>query len=396
MSSRSLGVSQARPQPLDENLISHWLLDRSIAFLNHGSYGATPKVVLETQTAWRTRIEARPVEQLERRRDEMLGGAKQAVAQFINAEPKDFGFVTNATGGVNAVLRSLQFGRGDELVTTSHVYNAIRQAMRHAADRSGATVVEVKIPLPIASPDVVVGAVTAALTGRTRLVVIDHITSPTAILFPVETILAACAARGIDVLVDGAHAPGMVDLNVGQLNASYYTANLHKWVCAPKGSAFLWVRPDKQGGIHPNTISHFLGEGLAKEFGWQGTRDITAWLCAKDAIDFMGGFGWDQVRRHNHELATWVQALLSRQWGVEPSTPLDGSMLGSMVTVGLPDGARRHESTAALQAKLFDRFHIEVPIIEWDDRWWVRASCQVYNTADQYERLGDAVVELTR
>ncbi|MCZ6735379.1 MAG: aminotransferase class V-fold PLP-dependent enzyme, partial [Planctomycetota bacterium] len=180
MSSRSLGVLQARPQPLEENLISHWLLDRSIAFLNHGSYGATPKVVLEAQTAWRTRIEARPVEQLDRRRDEMLGGPKQAVAQFIHAEPKDFGFVTNATGGVNAVLRSLQFDRGDELVTTSHVYNAIRQAMRHAADRSGATVIEVKIPLPIASPDVVVDAVTAALTGRTRLVVIDHITSPTA------------------------------------------------------------------------------------------------------------------------------------------------------------------------------------------------------------------------
>ncbi|MHC4081013.1 MAG: aminotransferase class V-fold PLP-dependent enzyme [Planctomycetota bacterium] len=388
--------SETPPKALGADLRSLWYLDPSVVFLNHGSFGATPRPVLEAQTAWRRRLEANPVKFLDRRGPSVIDEAKQVVGRFVGAGSANFGFVTNATNGINAVLRSLRFAPGDELVTTDHVYNAIRQTMRHVARQADARAVEVEIPLPIRSADDVVEPLAATLCDRTRLVVLDHVTSPTAVVFPVEQILSLCAKRGVDVLVDGAHAPGMIDLDVEGFGAAYFAGNLHKWVCGPKGAAFLWVRPDLQSGIHPNTISHFLDDGLPAEFGWQGTRDITAWLCAAEAIDFMDRtLGWDRIRRHNHELAVWAQALLCERWGAEPSTPLDGSMLGSMVTVALPPQAPQHfESTRALQAWLYDKHRIEIPVIEWAKKWWIRASCQVYNTPDQYEFLADAVTEL--
>ncbi len=384
------------PSPIGEDLASHWLLDPAIRFLNHGCFGATPKVVLEAQTALRTRIESRPVEVLDRGRGALLQEAKQAVGGFIGAAPEDLGFVTNATGGVNAVMRSLSLGPADEVVTTNHAYNAIRQTLKFVSEHNGPKVVEARIDLPIRSPQTAVEAVAAAVGPRTRLVVIDHITSPTAVLLPIARIIELCAQRGVDVLVDGAHAPGMLELDVPSLNAAYYTGNLHKWVCAPKGAAFLWVRPDRQKHIHPNTISHFLNQGLAEEFSWQGTRDITAWLCAKNAIDFMARFGWESVRRHNHELATWAQSRLSRLWEVEPATPLDGSMLGAMATVPLPEAARDLGPIEELQARLYRDYRIEVPVIEFEGRRWIRVSCQIYNTAEQYQRLGEAVLEMIR
>ncbi len=384
------------PAGLGKDLLSLFALDPAIDFLNHGTFGAAPRAVLEAQTAWRQRLEGRPIELLDRRRAELLAPALEAVGRFVGAEPRNLGFVTNATGGANAVLRSLKLAPGDEIVTTNHVYNAIRQTMTYVAAQAGAKSIEVRVELPLRGPDGVFEPIAEAIGDRCRLVVIDHVTSPTAIRVPVERIIGLCADRGVDVLVDGAHAPGMLDLDVQDLGAAYYTGNLHKWVCAPKGAAFLWVRPDRQAGIHPNTISHFLGQGLAEEFAWQGTRDITAWLCAKDAIEFMGGFGWDRIRRHNHDLAVWVQAMLASRWGVEPISPLDGSMLGSMVTLPLPAAARRrHASTQALQARLYGEHRIEIPVIDWDGSWWIRASCQIYNVPQQYERLAQAVLDLT-
>ncbi len=384
------------PEPLAADPVSHWLLDPEIDFLNHGCFGAAPRVVLDAQHTWRQRLETSPIELLHRRRRELLVEPKAAIGRFLGMAPDDFGFVTNATGGVNAVLRSLPFGQGDEIVTTDHVYHAVRQTLRHVTEAAGGRFHEVPIPLPVRRPDDVAGPIEAALNDRTKLVLIDHVTSPTAIVVPVEQILATCAARGVDVLVDAAHAPGMLPLSVEGLGAAYYTGNLHKWVCAPKGAAFLYVRRDRQEGIHPNTISHFLGEGLAEEFQWQGTRDITPWLCAREAIEFMQAqFGWDAVRRHNHELAVWVQDHLSRRWGVEPCTPRDGSMLGSMVTLPLPGNPRERFATfEAMEIHLYREHRIEVPIIEWSDRWWIRASCQVYNRPAQYERLGDVIAEV--
>ena len=401
MTIRPTAPALAPPQPIRGDIRSLWMLDETIDFLNHGSFGARLRAVHEAQIAWRKQMEARPIEFLDRRGPELLAQAKQAVGDFLGMRPEDFGFTSNATDGVNAVLRSLRFQPGDELLTTNHVYEAVRRAMRHLAERSGATMVEVDVPLPVHGPDQVVDAVEAALNDRTRLLVIDHITSPTSVIFPVQTIIERCAARGIDVLVDGAHAPGMIALDVERLGAAYYAGNLHKWVCAPLGAGFLWVREDQQSAIHPTILSLRLGDGFAAEFSWQGTRDVTAWLAAPDAIRAMdnldGPGSWGRVRRHNHELAVWVQATLSEAWDVEPPTPRDGSMLGSMASVELPAAVRRRfETREALQAALLEDHGIEVFVIEWGDRHLIRPCCQVYNTAEQYRRLAEAVRKLCR
>jgi isopenicillin-N epimerase len=386
------------PDPIRADLKSEWLLDPKITFLNHGSFGSVPKCVLVEQTRWRLRIEADPIEMLTRRRDELLEVAKKAVGTWLRMEPNDFGLVSNATEGINAVLRSLKLGPGDELLTTTHVYHAVRQAMKYVAVQSGAAYREIEIPLPIESPEVIVEQIANGLSAKTRLLVVDHVTSPTAVVFPVERIVAECASRGVDVLIDGAHAPGMVPLNVADLGAAYYAGNLHKWACAPKGSAFVWVRPDRQPGIHPLIISHFLGEGFAREFSWQGTRDISNWLSIPRALEFMSELGWDRIMSHNHAMATWAQRFLCESWNVDPISPADGSMLGCMATVPLPPPLDHlsESDVHSLQQRLHSEFKLEVPIVCWGGRTFVRPCCQVYNAPEDYQRLRAVVDELTR
>jgi isopenicillin-N epimerase len=236
------------------------------------------------------------------------------------------------------------------------------------------------------------------LSPSTKLLVIDHITSPTAMIFPVESIVRAAGKRGVDVMIDGAHAPGMVPLNVAALGAAYYAGNLHKWACAPKGSAFLWVRPDRQADIHPSIISHHLGEGFAAEFGWQGTRDTAAWLAVPVAIEFLASLGWDRIRTYNHQLAVWTQKLLCRRWDVAPMTPFTGELLGSMCTVRLPAPLDQMsvEDAVRFQARLYYEEKIEVPVFHWAGIAHVRPCCQVYNSADQYERLAEAILKCVK
>jgi isopenicillin-N epimerase len=223
--------------------------------------------------------------------------------------------------------------------------------------------------------------------------VIDHVTSPTGMVFPVAEIVRACAARGVDVLVDGAHAPGMLGLDVAALGAAYYAGNLHKWCCAPKGCGFLWVRPDRQKGVHPCVVSHFYTEGIVPEFGWQGTRDISAWLAIPAALAFMAGLGWDAVRRHNRGLAAWAHAMLCGRLGTEPLSPLDGRLLGSTATVRLPGGLATMDEPEALrvQQSLYSDDGVEVPLFKWQGAWHLRVSCQAYNEAAEYERLAGVI-----
>ena len=386
------------PDPLRADLKSEWLLDPKITFLNHGSFGCVPKCVFVEQTHWRLRIEADPIEMLGRRRDELLAVSKRAVGTWLCMQPEDFGLVSNATEGINAIIRSMKLGAGDELLTTTHVYHAVRQAMKFIAGQSGSAYREIEIPLPIVSPDAVVDQIVSTLSPRTRLLVVDHVTSPTAVVFPVARIIAECASRGVDVLIDGAHAPGMVPLKVAELGAAYYAGNLHKWACAPKGSAFLWVRPDKQPDIHPLIISHYFGEGFNREFSWQGTRDMSNWLSIGHALAFMSELGWDRVMTHNHAMAAWVQRLLCESWNVAPISPADGSMLGSMATVPLPPPLDRlsQQEVFVLQQRLHDEFKLEVPIVCWGGRIFVRPCCQVNNSADEYRRLVTVVNQLVR
>ena len=386
------------PPPLRENLAAEWMLEPGVTFLNHGSFGAVPRVIFEAQAEWRRRIEASPVELLGRQCPILLARAKSAIGTFLGMAPADFGLVTNASEGVNAVLRSLDLHPGDELLTTTHVYGAVRQAMRYAAGRAGATYREIEVSLPVRSADAIRDVVLAGVGERTQLLVLDHVTSPTALVFPVRQIAEGCAARGVDVLIDGAHAPGMLELTVPQLGATYYAGNLHKWCSAPKGCGFLWVRPDHQEAVHPTVISHHLGESFAREFDWQGTRDISAWLTAPAALEFMSRLDWSGVRSHNHAMALWAHRTLCERWHVEPISPIDGSLLGSMATVTLPGRLQGMTEPAglALQQRMYSEHGIEVPIIRWCGRWFLRVSCQAYNVPGDYLRLGDVVAVLAR
>jgi isopenicillin-N epimerase len=383
-----------------------WPLDPDVVFLNHGSFGACPREVLRHQGKLRDRMEAGPVRFLSRDLDDLLDAARAALARFVGADADDLGFVTNATTGVNAVLRSLRFSAGDELLTTDHAYNACRNALDFVAERSGVRVVVATVPFPLASPDEVMTAVLSKVTPRTRLAMLDHVTSPTALVLPIERLIAELSRRGIDTLVDGAHAPGMVPLDLRTLGATYYSGNCHKWICAPKGSAFLWVRRDRHADIHPVTISHganAVRTGRSRfrlEFDWTGTCDPTAWMSVPAAIDYVGSLlagGWPAVMQRNRALALEARDLLCAVAGTPPPCP--NEMVGSIASVVLPDGLPTTEigwrRPDPIQTRLFDQWNIEVPVMSWPSppKRLIRVSAQLYNTRDHYTRLAQALTK---
>jgi len=387
----------------------HWLLDPSIAFLNHGSFGATPIAVLAKQDEYRTQLEREPVRFMVCELEGLLDGARAQLAEFVGADAEGIAFVPNATAGVNAVLRSLDLDQHDELLVTNHEYTASRNALDFAASLAGAKVVVVDIPFPIASPDVVVDLVLEKVTDRTRLLLIDHVTSQTGIIFPVERIVAELNARGIDTLIDGAHAPGMLPLDLRAVNAAYYTGNLHKWVCAPKGAAFLYVRENRRATIRPTSISHGASSDRRDrsryliEFDWTGTDDPTAILSAPESLRVMASFvdgGWPEIRRRNHALALQARDILIDALQIEKPAP--DEMIGSMAAVPIPDSPYDTHSLFGndpVQDVLFDKYRIEVPVMLWPKhpKRVLRVSAQLYNEPAEYERLADALRrEVTR
>jgi isopenicillin-N epimerase len=381
----------------------HWLLEPGITFLNHGSFGATPIAVLAKQDDFRAQLEREPVRFMVRELEPLLDDARRTLAAFLGADEAGLAFVSNATAGVNAVLRSLDLDRTDELLVTTHEYNASRNVLDYVAGLAGAKVVCADIPFPIASPDEVVARVLERVTSRTRLFLIDHITSPTALIMPVERLIGELASRGIDTLVDGAHTAGMLPLDLRSLGAAYYTGNLHKWVCAPKGSGFLYVREDRRRGVRPASISHGANATRTDrsryhlEFDWTGTFDPTPWLAVPTALQFMESLvdgGWPEIMRRNHALALQARDILCT--ALELPHPAPDAMIGSMAAVPLPDS----DATEApqlygdpLQDALLFEEAIEVPIAPWPHpgKRLLRVSAQIYNTIDEYERLAAAV-----
>jgi isopenicillin-N epimerase len=373
----------------------HWTLNPAVTFLNHGSFGACPIPVLAAQQQWRSRMERQPLQFFDQDIEGLLDQARAALATFVGADSEDLAFVPNATTGVNTVLKSLQFAAGDEVLTTNQEYNACRNALNAVADRWGLRVVVAEIPFPIASAQTVVDAVLEKVSARTRLVLVDHIVSQTGLIFPIAALIQALSQRGIDTLIDGAHAPGMVPLNLGQLGATYYTGNCHKWLCAPKGSAFLYVRRDRQSLIRPLTISHGANalrgdrSRFRLEFDWVGTDDPTPYLCIPEAIQFLGSLlpgGWAQLMATNHALAVQARQVLCAGLGV--ALPCPESMLGAMAVVPLPEG-----KASELQVPLRTHYQIEVPIIPFPtpNHRLVRVSAQLYNTLPQYDYLTAAL-----
>jgi isopenicillin-N epimerase len=381
---------------------SHWSLDPGITFLNHGSFGATPRPVLDEQRRWQDRMEREPVLFLHREIEEHLDQARHVLATFLRADPEGIALVQNATTGVNTVLQRLDLEPGDELLVTNQEYNASRNALDFAAHRAGARVVPVAIPFPLRDPGLVVDAVLAAVGPRTRLLLIDQVTSQTGMILPVRELVAALDARGIDTLVDGAHAPGMLDLDLRALGAAYFTGNCHKWLCTPKGSAFLHVRADRRERIRPLLISHGANSKRSDrsrfriEHDWTGTHDPSPWLCIPAAIAFMGSLfdgGWTGLRAHNRELCLAGRRLVCEAVGVEPPCP--DSMIGSLASIPLPDGppGRPPLGLDPLQVALFDEERIELPVMAWPapPRRLLRISAQVYNDNSQYQHLAAAL-----
>jgi len=382
---------------------SLWTLDPDIVFLNHGSFGACPRVVLERQAELRARLEREPVQFFLRQLSGLLHDARERVAAFVGARPDDLGFVCNTTSGVNAVLRSLRLAPGDELLVTNHGYNACSNVARFVAERSHAKVVVARLPFPVSSEDEVIAAVLGAVGERTRVAILDHVTSPTGLVLPIAQLVRALDQRGIDTLVDGAHAPGMLDLDLNALGAAWYTGNFHKWVCAPKGAAMLWARADKQADLHPAVISHGYNSDRARrrwleEIDWQGTDDPTPWLTVPEAIRYIGSLlpgGWPAVRAHNRALALQGRALLCDVLRIPAPAP--ESMIGSLAAVPLWDREGTPSSSArdldALQIALFEDDRIEVPVPLWPaaPHRLLRISAHLYNELAHYQTLADAL-----
>jgi len=403
----------------DEGLARYWAIDPDVTYLNHGAYGACPWPVLRAQDEWRTRMERQPTQFNGTDLEGHLDHARGRLADFLHADTDDLALVPNATTGVNTILAALDFAPGDEILTTDHEYNACLNAIRRVAGRTGAQAVVAAVPFPVASPDEVVEAIVGRVTERTRLAVLSHITSPTGLVFPVARLVAALADRGIDTIVDGAHAPGMVALDVTTLGAAYYAGNCHKWLCAPKGAGFVHVRRDRQERIRPLVTSHGANSPRRNrsrfrlEFDWTGTSDPTAYLAIPAALDFFTALvpgGWAEVIERNHRLVLVGRQKLLDVLGSGPAAPAE--MIGSIAAVELSDDISPGPAEPAgdadpsatypldpLHEALIYEDAIEVPVYAWPHtpadgsprRRLLRVSAQLYNTPADYDRLAAAL-----
>ena len=387
------------------HLLGEWMLDPSVAYLNHGTVGATPRRVMAEYRRIQDSIERQPAQfQLRELADVEGRGepdrphmrvAAGGVARHLGCRADDLVFVDNATTGVNAVLRSFPFAAGDEILVTSLGYGAVTSTAQYVAREHGCTVATVDLPPYDATPDAYVELVAAAVGPRTRIVLVDHITSQTALVLPLARIAAACRAQGALVMVDAAHSPGAIDVDIESYGVDWYTANLHKWGFAPRSCGILWARPEHHASLHPTVISWGLGNGIAAEFDLLGTRDPAPYLAAPFALDLVEEWGGRRLRRHNHDLAMEGARMVEAEFGRALRTP--GEMFGPMVNVGLPAqfGTTKDEAVA-LQRRLLAVHGIEVPVFGDTEGLRLRISAQIYNDRSDMERLVAALRQEAR
>jgi isopenicillin-N epimerase len=385
--------------------LQHWLLDPEHTYLNHGTVGAPPRRVLHVQQALRDEIERHPSRFMLRelqaempmpwRSQSRLREAIGVVAPFLGARPEDLVFVPNVTVGINAVLASVPLGAGDEVVVTELAYGAVLLTAQTYFDRAGATLKIAKIHFPVRDSGDVVAAIVKELSTRTKLVVVDHVTAQTALVLPVAEVAAECRRRGVPVLVDGAHAPGSRPVDIGALGADWYSANLHKWAHAPRGCGILWATPARQAALHSPIVSWGRDRGFLHEFEHTATTDPTSYLAAPEGIACLRDWGFDACVRYMHGLAWTAGEMLADRWSTRFDTPRE--MVGSMVTVALPDDAGSTEADAEqLRLALLVEDRIEVQLHASQGRLWTRVSAQIYNDEADIARLGDAVARRSR
>lgn len=373
-------------------------LDPEVAFLNHGSFGAAPRAVMEVYQAWQLRLERQPVTFFIDELFPHLEQARAAVGAHIGAPAADLVFVPNATTGVNIVARSLPLEPGDEILLSDHEYGACVKTWRFIAQKTGARLVIQTLPRPAVSAATLAEALWQGVTPRTRVIFLSHITSPTALRLPIEEICAWARTAGIWTVVDGAHAPGHIPLNLAAVAPDFYTGNLHKWALAPKGAAFLYTRPDLQALIEPLVVSWGWGDDPLPDTGsrylnylqWVGTMDPAAYLAAPAGLVFQTAHNWEQVRLTCHNLVRgWLEEMQALT-GQSPLYDLTGDLYAQMGTAPLPP----LDNVAAFKQALYNRFRVEMPCFEWDGRPYARISVQGYNTPDDVQRALDGIQQL--
>ena len=382
------------------NLRQQFLIDPDVIFLNHGSFGATPKPVFDIYQDWQRRLENQPVKFCSLNRDltDNFAIARAGLSTYLNCHPDDLAYVPNATFGVNVVARSLELQPNDEVLTTNHEYGACANAWRYMSQQQGYSYVEHPIPLQFTTQDDLLETFWAGVTERTKVIYLSHITSATATTFPVAAICARARQHGILTVVDGAHAPGQIPLDLTAIDADFYTGNCHKWLCAPKGAAFLYARRDQQYLIRPLVIGWGWDDEQQTEFGsdflnytqFLGTNDLSAYFSVPAAIDFQAQHNWDGVRAECHQLAQhWVHALCDFT-GLDPIHPDNEGFYHQLALAPLP----HQTDLAAFKARLYDEHRVEMPTTTWQDRQFLRISVQGYNTPADIEASLKAIKTL--
>lgn len=369
-----------------------WTLDASWHYLNNGSFGACPRSVLKAQDACRGRMERQAIKFMDSELPVGLRKAADALGRFVGAEGRDLVFVDNATAGANAVLRAFPFKRGDRCLLGSHAYPAVRFAAERLAKERGFKVVYATVPSRVRGPEDIAAAYGRALAPRTRLVVVDHIAAPSALVFPVKDIARLAKAAGARVLVDGAHAPGQLPLDVAALGVDYYTGNLHKWLFAPKGSAFLWARRAAQDGLVPVITSNNAGQGYLKEFEWTGTKDPSPYLCAPDGLAFHRKLGGPALMKRNRALAWAGAVIVAGRTGLPIPAPRE--LYASLVPLVLPKRLGSGPKAAAKVHKALQARKVEVPVFPVGSELFVRLSAQAYNDLGDYAALAKTLKSL--
>lgn len=379
------------------NLKNLFLLDEDIVFLNHGSFGATPRPVFEAYQTWQRRLERQPVQFLINEMPDHLAVARRALAAFVNVHEDDLVYIPNATFGLNVVVHSLNLSPGDEVLTTDHEYGACNNIYTFHSQKRGFHYAQFSIPMPFATQQEIVEQFWLAVTPRTKLIFISHITSPTAVRFPIEEICARAREVGILTVIDGAHTLGQIPLDLSTLDADFYMSNGHKWLCSPKGSAFLYTRRDKQHLVQPLVVGWGWGSDRNFTYGsdyldylqWLGTNDLSAYLTLPAAIQFQEEHNWPAVRQQCHDLLCQAVAHICSLTGL-PSIYENNATFHQMAIAPLP----QIKDLLDLKTQLYDDYRVEIPLIEWNSRHFIRISVQGYNTQSDIDALLSALAQL--
>jgi len=376
------------------NLKKFFLFDPSITFLNHGSFGATPKPVFEEYQRWQMELERQPVEFLGRRFTGLMEKSRAVLGTYLGTRGDNLIYTQNVTISLNIVARSMELGAGDEVLTSDHEYGALDRTWRFLARERGFTYIN--HPVSLESDQAWVDSFWSGVTQRTRIIFLSHITSPTALIFPVQEIIHRARAAGIITIIDGAHVAGQIPLHLDSLGADFYGGNLHKWLCAPKGAGFLYARPEVQHLLKPFVVSwgyESITPGsstFVDHHEWWGTRDISAFLSVPAAIEFQSAHQWDQVRAACHDLVKEAQACICDLTGLAPLQAEPEGWFAQMATAPLP----QHTDLAALKTRLYEEYRIEIPLIEWNNHKLIRVSIQGYNTQEDVDHLLAALTAL--